>query len=76
MTDNVPTTAAAELELGYAEAMAELEEILAELEQPDVDIDLLATRVERASLLVAHCRGRLESARLRVTEIVADLDVD
>ena len=63
-------------ELGYAEAMAELEAILAELEQPDVDIDRLAERVERASSLVAHCRGRLDAARLRVTEIVADLETE
>lgn len=63
-------------ELGYADAMAELETILTELEQPDVDIDRLAERVERASVLVAHCRSRLDAARLRVTEIVAELEVD
>ena len=60
--------------LGYAAAMHELETILRELEQPDVDIDVVADRVERAATLVALCRGRLEHARLRVTEIVADLE--
>lgn len=71
-----PQESALELgsELGYAAAMAELEAILRELEQPDVDIDVVADRVERAASLVALCRGRLEHARLRVTEIVADLE--
>ena len=46
------------------------------LDRPDVDIDILADRVERASQLVSLCRERLERARLRVTEIVADLETD
>jgi hypothetical protein len=36
-------------EIGYAEALKELETILAELERTDVDVDVLASRVERAS---------------------------
>ncbi|NLA35891.1 MAG: exodeoxyribonuclease VII small subunit [Actinobacteria bacterium] len=77
--DGGPTTSdttSHDADLGYADAMAELETILSELEQPDVDIDRLADRVERAAFLVAHCRGRLDAARLRVTEIVADLETD
>lgn len=59
---------------GYAAAMAELDEILAELEDDRLDIDVLADRVARAAVLVAACRTRLDTARMRVTEIVADLD--
>jgi exodeoxyribonuclease VII small subunit len=61
-------------ELGYADAMDELETILAELERDDVDIDHLAERVARAAALIALCRGRIESARLDVTRIVEGLD--
>ncbi|MFN8049989.1 MAG: exodeoxyribonuclease VII small subunit [Acidimicrobiales bacterium] len=59
---------------GYAAAMAELEGILAQLEDERLDIDDLADHVARAADLVALCRERLDAARMRVTEIVADLD--
>jgi len=63
-------------EPGYADALAELEEILAELEDGDVDIDRLADRVRRAAELLEVCRGRIEDARVEVTRIVAELDAD
>lgn len=60
--------------LGYADAVAELEAILSELEADDVDVDRLAEQVRRAADLIELCRGRLESAQVEVTRIVADLD--
>lgn len=60
--------------LGYAAALAELEQILTELEAPDVDVDVLAERVQRAALLVRLCRDRITQARLQVEEVIADLD--
>ena len=38
--------------IGYAQALEELESILAELEENDVDVDKLATHVQRASQLI------------------------
>ena len=38
--------------IGYAQALEELESILAELEEDDVDVDKLATHVQRASQLI------------------------
>jgi len=61
-------------DLGYAGALAELERILAELEASDVDVDQLADRVARATELIAVCRERIGAARLRIDEVVADLD--
>ena len=61
-------------ELGYADALAELEEILDQLEDDDVDVDVLSSKVERAAVLIRLCRGRIRAAQLRVEEIVADLD--
>ncbi len=58
----------------YADALAELDAILDDLEAGDADIDALATRVERAAELVRLCRERLDDARTEVTRIVADLD--
>lgn len=61
-------------EIGYAEALAELEKILAELERADVDVDVLATRVQRASELIRLCRDRIGNARLRIDGVVGGLD--
>lgn len=61
-------------ELGYADALDELDEILRELEGSDVDVDRLADRVARAADLISLCRDRIGSARLRIDEVIADLD--
>jgi exodeoxyribonuclease VII small subunit len=61
-------------EIGYADALAELERILAELERSDVDVDVLANRVQRASELIKLCRDRIGNARLRIDGVVGGLD--
>ena len=61
---------------GYADALAELDGILRELEGSDVDVDRLADRVARAAELIALCRDRIGRARLRIDEVIADLDGD
>jgi exodeoxyribonuclease VII small subunit len=58
----------------YVDALAELEAILAELEDGDVDIDRLAARVRRAAELVELCRARVDDARVEVVRIVAEID--
>jgi exodeoxyribonuclease VII small subunit len=60
--------------LGYGQAVAELEAILAELESESVDVDRLADRVKRASALIRFCRERVGAARVDIERIVADLD--
>ena len=60
--------------VGYAEAVAELEEILEQLDGDEIDVDHLAAQVRRAAELIALCRSRLSAARMEVTRIVADLD--
>lgn len=58
----------------YATALTELDQILRELEGSDVDVDRLAERVARAAELITICRDRISAARLRIDEVVADLD--
>ena len=60
--------------IGYAEAMRELEQILQELEGDDLDVDVLAVRVRRASELIAVCRARITRAEDDVSNIVTALD--
>jgi exodeoxyribonuclease VII small subunit len=61
---------------GYGAALAELEEILARLDRPDVDVDVLAEQVERAAQLIEFCRDRIGRARLQIDQVVADLAED
>ncbi len=61
-------------QIGYADALSELDVILRELEGSDVDVDRLADRVARAADLIALCRDRIGNARLRIDEVIADLD--
>jgi exodeoxyribonuclease VII small subunit len=60
-------------DLSYAEAVDELEEILAQLESSVIDVDLLAERVARGAALVRFCRNRLRSVRVEVDAVVDEL---
>lgn len=59
--------------LGYAEAMAELDGILLEIDRDDVDLDHLAERMRRAVALIERCRARIADARVEVERVAADL---
>lgn len=61
-------------ELGYAVALTELEEILEQLEDDNIDVDVLSSKVERAAELIRLCRGRIRAAQMSVEDIVAELD--
>jgi exodeoxyribonuclease VII small subunit len=54
----------------YAEATAEIDAILTDLERDDLDVDLLATKVRRAAELLTWCRGRIRVAAADVAEAV------
>lgn len=56
-------------DIGYEDAVTELEEILSELSDEDIDVDHLAERVKRATELVKVCRDRIAAARLEVKDI-------
>jgi len=70
------TDSEAAAEVGYADAVAELNSILRDLEDDELDIDVLADRVERAADLISICRDRIGVAKLKVSEIVASIDPD
>lgn len=59
---------------GFAEAMQELNEIVAELESDALDVDHLAERVARAAQLVTLCRERIDGARFAVEEILGGME--
>ena len=64
------------LPLSFGEAMTEVEEILADLEREDVDIDRLSGQVKRAVELITICREKLQKTDREVSELVAGLQDD
>ena len=74
MTDTAAPTPAGDEPAGYAEALTELEAILADLDGDDVDVDRLAGQVRRAAVLIRFCRERIGGARLEIESAVAELD--
>lgn len=61
-------------ELGYAQASAELERIVAELDDGLVDVDLLEIRFRRAIDIVEELDRRIHGARERVDALMPRLD--
>lgn len=61
---------------GYAEAMREVEAILSELDSNTIDVDVLSTKVERASYLISWCNERISAAQMTVDNLVADLAIE
>lgn len=60
----------AKKKLTYAEAMAELEVILARLRSDELSVDDLAKSVTRATELIAECRAILTTTEEEVEKLV------
>lgn len=54
----------------YAEAIAEIEAILAKMNAQDANIDALASQVKRATELIALCKERLQKTEKDVNKIL------
>ena len=61
-------------DIRWADAIGELELILARLDDDALDVDVLAAQVARAAELIGLCRDRIANTKLEVERIVGDLD--
>lgn len=59
----------------YASAIAELEQIVADIESGDIDVDRLTEKVKRASELIAFCKDRLRTTRKEVEKTLTAMEV-
>ena len=57
----------------YKEAMAEIEEIVAKLENNQLDIDELSEKVKRVSELIAYCKSKLHETEEEVEKILKSI---
>ena len=53
----------------FEEALAELEQILSDIEGGKVGFEESLTRYERGQFLIEHCRGVLDSAEKQIEQI-------
>ncbi len=60
----------------FAQTLEELENILESIEGEEVDIDDLADQVERASVLIATCRKKIERTQTRVSSAISGLKAE
>ena len=59
-------------ELKYQKALKKLDEIIARIENEDIDVDELAARVKEAVALISLCRKKIENAKLQVRQVVEE----
>ncbi len=61
-------------ELSYNQSISELEEIIAKMENGEMDIDELSAKVARASLLIKACKDKLQKTNAAVDKLMKDLE--
>ncbi|TKG96105.1 exodeoxyribonuclease VII small subunit [Puteibacter caeruleilacunae] len=64
----------AEKVISYKEAVVEVEEILAKIENEELDVDELSSKVKRVSQLLKICRDKLYKTEEEVQKILGDMD--
>ena len=60
----------------YAEAIAELEQIVREIEAEGVDVDQLTKQVARAKALITFCKGRLRETEVEVNKVLEEIEAE
>ena len=62
--------------INYSEAIEELENIVAEIENEDISVDELSEKVKRASELIRICKNVLFKTEAEVNSILKEMQDD
>ena len=60
--------------VSYSEAMAEVEEILEKIENEELDVDELAEKVHRVSVLLKICKDKLTKTNEQIEQILKEME--
>ena len=63
-----------EATITYESAYAELKKITQDIESETVSVDILATKVKRASELIEFCQTKLRSTEAEVMKIIQQME--
>ena len=58
----------------YSEAISEIELILKQIENQELDIDNLAEKVKRVSMLIKMCKDKLHQTEEEVEKVLNELE--
>lgn len=58
----------------YSKAVKRLQEIIAQIENEEIDVDELSDKVKEAVSLIQMCREKIQKAESEVQKVVEDLD--
>ncbi len=64
----------AQKKLTYNQAISEIEEILAKMENEELDVDELSDKVKRVSELVRFCRNKLKNTEEEVEKVLKEME--
>ena len=59
--------------LTYTEAFTELQEIVVEIENEEIELDLLESKIQRASELIKICRDKLYKTEKSISDILKEI---
>ncbi|MDE7150544.1 MAG: exodeoxyribonuclease VII small subunit [Bacteroidales bacterium] len=59
--------------MSYTKAFKELQKIVEELENEEVEIDALVTRLQRAGVLLQICKSRLSATEAETEKLLAEI---
>ncbi len=60
--------------VSYNEAMTEIEDILEKIENEELDVDDLAEKVKRVSVLLKICKDKLQKTNDEVEKILKEME--
>lgn len=61
-------------QLTYSQALTELEEIINEIESEEINVDVLAEKVKRATCLIKFCKARLRNTEEEVKKVLSAVE--
>ena len=63
-------------QIKYGEAIEEIEKILKQIENEELDVDDLTSKVKRVSELLSLCRKKLRNTEEEVEKIIKDIEAE
>lgn len=61
-------------QLSYKQALEELEKIVDEIENGEIDVDLLAEKVKRATFLSQICKSKLKKTQEELDKLLGEIE--
>lgn len=59
-------------EMRYRDALKHLDELIAMIEDDDIDVDELGDRIKEAVTILRACKAKIDKADLEVKKIIED----